>query len=121
MKRIFAIALMICMLASMLCLTVFTADPTSGVVLQISTKQRNGSTTAVNEYDKIGSLTNKITTEFDNIFKKESGDIIDKSYIELGIALAGLCATIVSVILITTSDKRKEASKLKKENKKRKK
>ena len=37
--------------------------------------------------------------------------VIGESYIELAIALLGLGATIVSVILIVTSDKRKKASK----------
>jgi SNF family Na+-dependent transporter len=45
--------------------------------------------------------------------EKEILDILNGSYVELIIALAALVATIVSVILIATSDKRKKASKLK--------
>ena len=45
--------------------------------------------------------------------EKEILDILNGSYVELIIALAALVATIVSVILIATADKRKKASKLK--------
>ena len=40
-----------------------------------------------------------------------------EGYIMLGIAIAGLIATIVSVILIATSDKRKKRSEQKKKDK----
>lgn len=81
MKKIFAIALTICVLASTLCLAVLAADAPSDVVLRLGAE------------------------------KRDSPLAIIESYIELIIAIVALVASIVSIILIKTSEKRKEASK----------
>ena len=106
MKRIFAVALTVCLLISALCVTALAADPISS---------------AVNECNncKMGNFT---LTSNNNVSEKDILEILNGSYVELAIAIAALIATVVSVILIATSDKRKEASRLKKkkteENKK---
>ena len=76
MKKFFAITLLVCLLASALCLTVFAAEPTA------------------------------LKTASDS-------EMIDRyvTYAELIVAVVGLIAAIVSVVLITRSNKKKANKK----------
>ena len=81
MKKIFAIGMVICIVASVFCLTTLAADlPASDVAFRLSADISDLSAT-------------------DAIF--------DESYIMLAIAVVGLVATVVSAILIAI-DRRKE-------------
>ena len=50
MKKMLAIFLTICMLASTLCIPAFAEEPVSGVVLRVSAVQKNGVTVVLNDY-----------------------------------------------------------------------
>ena len=52
MKKIFAILMTICLLASALCITAFAADaPADGTVLRISVENKRGDKLIIDEYD----------------------------------------------------------------------
>ena len=51
MKKVIGIIFAVCLIATMLGVSVFAADaPTSGIVLRISTTKKDGSTVVINEY-----------------------------------------------------------------------
>ena len=93
MKKIIAIALTVCTLASLLCLSVFAekrdmADGIRGVL-----------------HDPLPLAAS-------------ADELIGKAYIELFLAIAALVASIVSVILLLSSNRKKKADKHTKKDKK---
>ena len=84
MKKVFGIIFAVCLIATMLCVSVFAADaPASDIVLRVSTTKKDGSTVVVNDYTSFEDGWNAAMTLASNpeeLNKNEYGRIIVDLY-----------------------------------------
>ena len=50
MKRLFAILMAVCMMASVLGITAFAAEPAAGIVLRVSAQKKDGTIDIIGDY-----------------------------------------------------------------------